>query len=115
MGQARGNGTEAARIAGYRGNDRTLKSVASENLAKPAIAAAVAERVDSDPLVMDREALQRFWSDMTLGRGEFEGAKHTDRLKASELLGKCQALFTDRHQVSGEGSVTHTITFFKDD
>ena len=32
---ARCNGTEAARRAGYRGNDNTLRAVASENLTKP--------------------------------------------------------------------------------
>lgn len=35
VGEANGNGTEAARIAGYKGNDVTLRAVAYENLTKP--------------------------------------------------------------------------------
>lgn len=41
---ATGNATEAARRAGYRGNDVTLQSVGRENLGKPLIAAAIASR-----------------------------------------------------------------------
>ena len=36
-----GNGTEAARRAGYKGNDVTLGQVAAENLKKPQILAAI--------------------------------------------------------------------------
>lgn len=42
IGVANGNATEAARIAGYAGNDKTLSVVGSENLDKPNIAAAIA-------------------------------------------------------------------------
>lgn len=41
VGVASGNGTEAARIAGYKGNDVTLGAVAYENLNKPQIASFV--------------------------------------------------------------------------
>lgn len=41
-GPAQGNATEAARLAGYKGSANTLKSVGAENLAKPAIASALA-------------------------------------------------------------------------
>ena len=37
-----GNATESARKAGYKGNDNTLRSIGTENLAKPAIAHAIA-------------------------------------------------------------------------
>jgi phage terminase small subunit len=40
------NATEAARMAGYQGNDNTLSSVGYENLRKPEIAAAVSGRVN---------------------------------------------------------------------
>ncbi len=39
-----GNATEAARQAGYKGNDNTLRSIGTENLAKPAISRAIAKR-----------------------------------------------------------------------
>jgi phage terminase small subunit len=45
LGQARGNATEAARLAGYAGSDETLRAVGYENLTKPHIAQVVSERV----------------------------------------------------------------------
>lgn len=35
------NGVEAARVAGYKGNDRVLQTIASENLSKPIISQAL--------------------------------------------------------------------------
>lgn len=93
MGEAAGNGTEAARLAGYKGNSRTLGQVASENLAKPDIAKAIASEVAADPLVLSREDLQRFWSRAV------QGQEDVDRLKASELLAKSQAMFVHRIEV----------------
>jgi len=43
VGEANGNGVEAARIAGYKGNDVTLAAVAYENLRKPQIVQHIAE------------------------------------------------------------------------
>lgn len=37
LGEAKGNATEAARIAGYKGSENTLASVGKENLRKPHI------------------------------------------------------------------------------
>src|SRR5262249_58126850 len=52
------NGTEAARRAGYKGNDVTLRSVASENLTKPLVIDRLAEHRRT--LAMDHlEAIQR--------------------------------------------------------
>jgi phage terminase small subunit len=42
VGEANGNGTEAARVAGYKGNDVTLSAVAHENLRKPQIVSFIA-------------------------------------------------------------------------
>ena len=38
LGKAKGNASEAARLAGYKGNAVTLGSVGAENLKKPQIA-----------------------------------------------------------------------------
>lgn len=43
VGAAKGNATEAARLAGYAGDTRTLQAVGAENLSKPLIVAAIAE------------------------------------------------------------------------
>ena len=42
--QTSGNGTAAARAAGYRGNSATLRTVAYENLTKPYILAEIQRR-----------------------------------------------------------------------
>lgn len=44
IGEARGNATEAARLAGYKGSDATLASVGAENLRKPQIASHIAKQ-----------------------------------------------------------------------
>lgn len=62
-GEAGGNGTQAARLAEYQGNDVTLAAVASENLRKPQIQAfiaqlrASAERAASDKILSATETL----------------------------------------------------------
>jgi phage terminase small subunit len=45
VGPAKGNGTEAARMAGYRGNAHTLQVVATENLSKPVVRQAIDRKV----------------------------------------------------------------------
>jgi phage terminase small subunit len=103
MGQAAGNATEAARLAGYKGNDITLGAVGAENLKKPQIIEALKERVDDCPLIMSRKELQEFWTRVAKGE-ELDGKDlpvMRDRLKASEMLGKSQAVFVDKVEHSG--------------
>lgn len=101
QGAAAGNATEAARLAGYKGNDKTLGQVGAENLKKPVILEALEERAKNDPLVADRERLQQFWTSVMLGHQD-PGAELKDRLKASELLAKSQGLFVHRVEHSGK-------------
>ncbi len=95
MGQACGNATEAARLAGYKGNSDTLRTVAAENLAKPNVRKSIEQRHKTDPLVMGRKELQAMWTDVA----NDETVLMTHRLKASELLARSQALFTERQIV----------------
>lgn len=92
-----GNGVEAARKAGYQGNANTLHVVAAENLRKPTILAAIEARQEDErqPDIMDRQARQRLWSRMARD----ESLSVSDRLRASELLGKSEADFTDKRIV----------------
>lgn len=104
MGVAAGNATEAARVAGYDGDDVTLASVGYENLRKPQIRAAVDERIDNDALVMTRFDRQRLWTRIAQGK-EMDGDQPPamrDRLKASELLGKSQLDFVERVEHVGK-------------
>lgn len=43
VGEANGNATEAARIAGYKGSDLVLRGIGHENLTKPNITAFIEE------------------------------------------------------------------------
>ena len=98
-----GNGTEAARKAGYKGNDNTLNQVAIENLRKPMILEAIEKR-ESERLsegILDREKRQIFWSEVI----EDKDQKMPDRLRASELLGKSEADFIDKQEIDIENSI----------
>lgn len=94
-----GNGIEAARKAGYQGNDATLGAVAYENLRKPQVAKAIKARgdIDIEPLIATRTNRQKFWAKV------MNNAKTSmrDRLKASELLGKSEADFIDVQKQAG--------------
>lgn len=52
-----GNAKEAARNAGYKGNDETLRSIGKENLTKPPILRAIEERnkVRNERLVLEED------------------------------------------------------------
>lgn len=99
MGAAAGNASEAARLAGY--SVKAAKVQGCRLLTKANVQAAIAERVTTDPQIATREARQRLWSDIAFGRGVYADAALKDRLKASELLGKSQADFIERHEHAG--------------
>lgn len=105
MGEACGNATEAARLAGYSGDDDTLSSTGYENLRKPQIQKAIDERTDDDPLVADRMDRQRFWSAVMYDAT----ASMSDRLKASTLLAKSQGDFVERTITEHRGEVTYKL------
>lgn len=97
-----GNGVEAAKLAGYKGNDNTLAQVAHENLRKPEIADAIKSREKSrtSKLIATREERQIFWTEMF--RDKELNPKW--RLMASELLGRSEADFTEnvKHGINQE-------------
>lgn len=86
-GEKRSYGTEAARLAGYQGNDVTLASVAYENLNKPQIRAELTRIFN--PIADAQEVLARLTkysrssiADVLDGSGEFDidfaKANHSD-------------------------------------
>ena len=97
-----GNGTEAAKLAGYAGNRAVLAQTASENLRNPDIRSAIDNRTSADlePFVADRTKRQQFWTKI-MNDPEIE---IRDRLRASELLAKSDGDFIDRK--SNEHKVT---------
>lgn len=92
-----GNGTETARKAGYKGSDNTLAQVARENLRKPQILKAILDRENqrNNKDIATREERQNFWTDVLNDKEEKIG----ERLRASELLGKSEGDFLQRHEV----------------
>ena len=96
LGAARGNGLQAARIAGYRGTDATLRAVASENLTKANIASYVQKRVDdvamsADEVLRELARIARMDSEHLLRAKQLK-----DKVRALELLGRHHKLFVDR-------------------
>lgn len=94
-----GNATEAALKAGY--SKKTARFIGCDNLTKPNILAAIQSREQEQTAthIATREDRQQFWSQM-MRTAERDG----DKLKASELLGRSNADFIDRHMVSVGGS-----------
>jgi phage terminase small subunit len=115
-----GNATEAARKAGY--SQKTAKSIGQENLTKPYLKNYIAEKMaekDAERIANQDEILAFLTSIMrgevteqTL-RGIGEGAQTIDdidisgkdRIKAAELLGKRNAMWTDKQKLEGEAQV----------
>lgn len=81
-----GNGTEACRKAGYKGNDNVLGVQAKNNLKIPKILEIIQKRhLDANAgYIADRETRQSFWSTVMMDADQDMPV----RLKASEILGK---------------------------
>jgi phage terminase small subunit len=96
LGEARGNGTRAAEIAGYAGNRDTLKAMASENLAKPYIRAhvrAAAIAVIGEPRVIEELA--------KIATTPATPIETNARVKALELLMRFHGMLVDKVEHSG--------------
>lgn len=118
-GEANGNATEAARIAGYKGSDLTLRGVAHENLTKPNITAFIAELRKGAEAKLGRKIMSAVevlaelsdiasasWRELVEVKYDNEGAiinatlRLTDKIKACELLGKHHGLFPTKIEIS---------------
>ena len=96
-----GNATEAAIAAGY--SRKTARAIGRQNLTKPYIAEAVRNREDKKlrSFIANREERQRLWTEI-MNDPEM---KTSDRLRASELLGRSEGDFIERQAVELSGSV----------
>lgn len=95
------NATQAAIRAGY--SQKTAYSIGQELLKKPEIQQAMNEHRNRD--IADKEERLLFWSNVM--RDSSESMKY--RLKASELLGKAQADFTDNMKVEQQMTLADLI------
>ena len=111
LGEAKFNGTKAAKLAGYSANSAT--AIASENLRKPHIIAYMRELQETEglnefqTLAELRDVAYSDWRDhvqvIVDGHGnETAILQLRDKVKALELLAKIQGLTVDRHEVTGK-------------
>lgn len=105
------NATQAAIRAGYSKN--SARQVGTENLSKPSIKQAIDERLKQidEEKTADAKEIREFWTRVMRGeekdtvlRYDNEGhqveteidVSMKDRIRASELMGKSYAMFTDK-------------------
>lgn len=104
-----GNATEAATKAGfsaktaYSSGQRLLKNVEIKNLISKRNQKADTKKI------MSRQERQAFWTSVA---NDID-ASMNDRLRASELLGKSEADFTDKHLHSGEFTFMDLVSIAK--
>jgi phage terminase small subunit len=108
IGPANGNGREAARAAGYSGDDNALSSRAFELMRNPKIAELIGVRVEeavmrSNEVLSELSAIAKAdWQNFLEIRRDKDDEiisatlKLSDKIKSLELLGKYHKLFSDR-------------------
>jgi hypothetical protein len=98
------NATQAAKRCGY--SAKTARAQGSRLLTDADVCAAVAKGQQhiEGRAIATRAERQEFWTRVLHGKGD--DIRWADRLKASELLGKSEADFTDKLEHSGEVSFT---------
>jgi hypothetical protein len=103
----KGNATEAARVAGYKGNDNALAQRGLELVRNSKIKAAIEARnaPAKKKLIADRIERQEFWSTEMRAKNN----PLSERRKFSELLGKSEADFTEKIDISGGLEITYNV------
>jgi phage terminase small subunit len=108
IGPAQGNAREAARMAGYSGDDNALSQRAFELVRLPKIAELIGVRVQTavmaaNEVLSELSAIAKAdWQNFVEIRRDNEGEpisatlKLADKIRTLELLGKYHKLFSDR-------------------
>lgn len=99
VGEANFNGTQAARLARYKGTYSTLSVIAAQNLGKHNIRRRISELMAEFAMTAE-EVLGRLASIARGGRYSGESISVRDALRALELIGKTHKLFTEKLVVS---------------
>lgn len=105
-----GNALEAARKAGYKGSDATLRVQGSNNLKNPKIIQAIKERSNQEnPAgIASRRERQQWWTSVMLS----EKFDMTSRLRASENLAKSEGDFLQRIDHTTQGEKLPSVTIY---
>ncbi len=85
---------EAARLAGYRGNNHDV--IGAQNLAKLSKFITDRDAVLDASRIAGMEEINAFWTDTMRD----EAAERRDRLKASELRARSLGAFIDRQEIT---------------
>lgn len=91
---------EAARLAGYRGNNSDV--IGSQNLVKLGKYVADRDELLDRARVADMAEINEFWSDIMRDNT----ADIKDRLKASELRARSIGAFIERREIVGAQTIT---------
>lgn len=90
------NGTEAARRAGYKGNDRTLAAMAIENLGKPMIRAEIDRRITEATAAAGVTIEKILWELQVTYENASEAKNFSAAVRCLELQGKYLKMFSER-------------------
>lgn len=98
------NATQAAKKAGYRGNDAVLASTGCVLLRNPKVVALLKGRSQkaSDKRIATADQIRALWSEAM----QDPNLEWQHRLKASELLAKTEAMFVEKSKVEGKLDIT---------
>lgn len=115
-GEAQGNGTQAARLAGYKGTEGTLRNAAHKILQRPHVAKAIATfaaKAEAKGIssAVERQALLddivwgRVMDVVTTKDGPIEApASLTVRLAANRDLARMRCEMSEKHEVEHKGA-----------
>lgn len=103
-----GNATDAARQAGYSGNDNALGVTGHELLRNPKIAEIIKSRdqQSTNAKIATKEERQAFWTRVMSD----ENADMSDRLQASKILGQSQGDFITKVEATGKNVVIREVS-----
>ena len=90
------NGTDAARRAGYKGNDHQLGVIGSQNLAKVSIRAEIDKRMAKAMTGADITIESVLRDLVVIGEKALEAGQYAPAARCAELKGKYLKMFTDR-------------------
>lgn len=108
MGPAAGNGTEAARLAGYKGNAKVLGVQASRLLAKASVQSAVRDRQARLSKRVSLSTEQALANVSAIASATPEIVTSREILKANELILRVHGALSDKHS---ESRITVNIGF----
>jgi hypothetical protein len=101
-----GNGTKAAKVAGYRGSDVALGVMAHDNLRKPKVASAIDQELKAIERDFSPDRVRRRLD--SISHAAERDGQYGPAVRAEELLGKAAGMWIDQSlQLTGVLSDSH--------